>query len=74
MLTDEQRAALLRDAALTNPRVFRYIWLAMHTIVRRGSLCHVTKADIDLTTGTIVLPPDQERGRDPRPPDPGLPR
>ena len=38
----------------TNPRVFRYIWLAMHTIVRRGSLCHVTKADIDLTTGTIV--------------------
>ena len=54
MLTDEQRAALLRDAALTNPRVFRYIWLAMHTIVRRGSLCHVTKADIDLTTGTIV--------------------
>ncbi len=55
MLTDEQRTALLRDAALTNPRVFRYIWLAMHTIVRRGSLCHVTKADIDLTTGTIVF-------------------
>ena len=53
-LTDEQRAAILKEAARTNPRVFRYIWLAMHTIVRRGSLCHVTKADIDLTTGTIV--------------------
>jgi integrase len=54
-LTDEQRKAILEEAA-KNPRnhVFRYVWLAMHTLTRRASLARLDPRDIDIERGTVT--------------------
>lgn len=53
-LSEEQRKAILEEARRTNPRVLRYIWLAMHTLTRRGSLVRLDPRDVDLVRMTIT--------------------
>jgi integrase len=54
-LTDEQRAALLAEAARTNPRIYRYVLFAMHTMGRRRSLMKLREQDVDLARGTVLF-------------------
>ena len=53
-LTPEQRTAILEDAAKHNPRILRYVWLAMHTLTRRASLARLDPKDIDLDREVII--------------------
>lgn len=54
-LSDEQRSLLLREAARTNPRIHRYMLVALHTLGRRRSLMNLRERDVDLARGVLVF-------------------